>query len=80
MDNSYNNVSPRSPFFQSQGNFRLVFNYSGTMKICVRQGKFEQMDVNLSARSGDIKGLYFRFSTYESMMRVLIRIASTRRF
>ena len=33
----------------------------GTMKICLRQGKFELMSVNHSARPGSIIGISFRF-------------------
>ena len=34
----------------------------GTMKICPRQGLFEPMRVDYSARSGGILGIIFRFS------------------
>ena len=45
-------------------NIQKNFNGSntfGTMKICSRQGKFELMSVNHSARSGGIIGIFFRF-------------------
>ena len=37
-------------------------NTFGTMKKGSRQGVFELMSVNHSARSGNMKGIYFRFS------------------
>ena len=37
-------------------------NTFGTMKICSRQGEFELMNVNHSARSGGIMDIFFRFS------------------
>ena len=46
-------------------NIQQNFNGSnsfGTMKIRSREGKFELMSVNHSARSGGIKGISFRFS------------------
>ena len=38
-------------------------NTFGTMKVCSRQGKFELMSVNHSARSGGIIGISLRFSS-----------------
>ena len=52
----------------------------GTMKICSRQGEFELMSVNHSARSGGKIGISFDFLLHESMLCVLIRIALSRRF
>ena len=37
-------------------------NTFGTMKISSRQGQFERMRVDNSARSGDIIGICFRVS------------------
>ena len=37
-------------------------NTFGTRKICLRQGEFELMSVNHSARSRGIIGISFRFS------------------
>ena len=56
------------------------WNTFGTMKISSRQGWFEPVRVDYSARSGGIIGIYFRFLQYEGMLCVLIRIASLRRF
>ena len=47
--------------------FHLQLNFNGsntfgTMKICLRQGEFEQMSVNHSARPGGIIGIPFQFS------------------
>ena len=50
----YSRTMARTPFNGS--------NTFGTIKICSRQGKFELMSVNHSARSGGIIGIFFRFS------------------
>ena len=51
------------------------------MKICSRQGQFELMSVNQSARLGGIIVIFFLdFLYYEDMLCVLIRIAMSRRF
>ena len=64
-------------------NIQLNFNGSntfGTTKICSRRGLFELMSVNHSTRPGGIIGIFFNFLSYEGMLCVLIRIASSRRF
>ena len=56
-------------------------NSFGTMKIYSRQGQFEIMSINHSARSGGIIGVFFfSFLLHDGMLDVLIRIASSRRF
>ena len=55
-------------------------NTFGTMKICSRQGLFEQTRVDYRARSRSIIWSSFRFSSNKSMLCVLIRIASSWRF
>ena len=46
-----------------QSNFKGS-NTVGTMKICSRQGQFELMSVNHSARTRDIIGLVFSSFPY----------------
>ena len=55
--NVIESVSEIFPFYSFNGS-----NTFGTMKISSRQGKFDLMSVNHSARSGGIIGIHFRFS------------------
>ena len=74
---SYNDSTPN---FNVQTNCNGS-NTFGTFKRCSRQGLFELVSVNHSARSGIILEIYFWFSlTWTHMLCVLIRIASLRRF
>ena len=62
-----------------QKNFNGL-NTFGTMKICYRQGLFELISVDNNATSGGKIGISFRFCLNDSILYVLIRIASSRRF
>ena len=60
-----------------QLNFTSTF---GTIKISSRQGLFDKMSVNHSARSGWIIGIYLDFLKHEGILCIRIKIASLRRF
>ena len=55
-------------------------NTFGTMQISSRQGKFEPMRVDYSARSGGVIGISLIFFNMKVSLCVLIRTASSRRF
>ena len=56
-----NIVEERLTSLQIQSNFNGS-NTFGTLKICLRQGQFELMSVNHSARSGGNIGISFLYS------------------
>ena len=52
---------------RNKKNYKVQSNFNGsntfgTMRISSRQGKFEPMRVDYSARSGGLIGIFFRFS------------------